>query len=79
MIRLEIPSSDADYTAHSIQRTDLVATLLEQTIGLQFGLLAVNRSATPVTFNGFSPVAPGEALIIDQRDPMLRVDASQAG
>jgi hypothetical protein len=79
VIRLEIPSSDADYTAYSIQRTDLVATLLEQTIGLQFGLLAVNRSATAVTFNGFSPVAPGEALIVDQRDPMLRVNTSQAG
>jgi hypothetical protein len=79
VVRIEVPGNDADFTAHSIQRTDLTATLLEHVIGLQYGLIAVNRTRAVVHLDGFSPVAPGEALIVDHRDPMLREDASQAG
>ena len=77
--RIEVPGHDADFTAHSIQRTDLAATLLEHVIGLQFGLIAVNRQAAPVQLDGFPPTAPGQALIVDRRDPMLQANASQAG
>jgi hypothetical protein len=82
VVRIEVPGCDADFTAHSIQRTDLAATLLEQVIGLQYGLIAVNRCAgggPSVHFDAFPPVASGEALVIDRRDPMLRSDTSQAG
>ncbi len=78
-IRIEVPGNDADFAAHSIQRTDLVATLLEQVIGLQYGLIAVNRQPATVHFDRFNPVASGEALIIDRRNPMLQADSSQTG
>ncbi|MCH7872455.1 MAG: hypothetical protein IID33_12215, partial [Planctomycetes bacterium] len=42
VIRIEVPGHDADFTCQSILRTDLVATLLEHVIGLQYGLIAVN-------------------------------------
>ncbi len=79
VIRIEIPGHDADFPAHSIQRTDLAATLLEHVIGLQYGLIAVNRQPTTVHFDGFPPVGSGQALIIDRRDPMLQANASQVG
>ncbi len=79
VVRIEIPGCDADFPAHSIQRTGQAATLLEHVIGMEFGLIAVNRSAVPLHFDGFSPIAPGEALVVDRRDPMLRADASQVG
>ncbi len=63
----------------AIERTDLAATLLEHVIGLQYGWIAVNRQPTTVHLDGFSPLGPGDALVLDRRDPMLRVDASQAG
>jgi hypothetical protein len=79
VVRIEVPGHDADFAAHSIQRTDLAATLLEQVIGLQYGLVAVNRQPTTVHFDRFPPVAPGQALAIDRRNPMLQADASQVG
>lgn len=79
VVRIEIPGCDADFPAHSIQRTGQAATLLEHVIGMEFGLIAVNRSVVPLHFDGFSPIAPGEALVVDRRDPMLRADASQVG
>jgi len=79
VVRIEIPGHDADFSAQSIQCTDLAATLLEHVIGLQYGLIAVNRQPATVHFDRFPPVGPGETLIIDRRDPMLRADASQAG
>ncbi len=79
VIRIEIPGSSTDFSAHSIQRTDLTATLLEHVIGLQYGLIAVNRQDGPVQFNGFPPVAPGEALIVDSRDLMLTGSGSAVG
>ena len=78
-VRIELPGADADFVANSIQRTDLAATLLEQVIGLQFGLIAVNRQPGVVHFDGFAPIGPGEAVIVDRRDPMLQAGASQAG
>jgi len=79
VIRIEVPACEAAFTAYSIRSTDLVATLLEHVIGLQFGLIAVNRQPSAVRFNAVPPVSPGEALILDHRDPLLRKDASQAG
>jgi hypothetical protein len=78
-IRLELPGCDADFVSHSIQRTDLAATLLEQVIGLQYGMIAVNRSAAPVHFDGFPPVGPWEPLIVDARDPILQSRRVQVG
>ena len=78
VVRIEIPGGDSGFCAHSIHLTDLAATLLEHVIGLQYGLIAVNRQPTPVQLDGFPPVGPGDALIIDRRDPMLRANMSQA-
>jgi hypothetical protein len=78
-IRLEVPGNDAGFVARSIQHTDLVATLLEHVIGLQYGLLAVNRGPSPVQLDALPPVDPGEVLIVHQTDPLLRADASQTG
>jgi hypothetical protein len=77
VVRLEVPGFDADFVAHSIPRTDLIATLLEQVIGMQFGLIAVNRGRAPVRMDGFAPVAPGHALIVE-RDALARY-ATDAG
>ncbi|MEK6676721.1 MAG: hypothetical protein AABZ47_13845 [Planctomycetota bacterium] len=79
VIRLVVPGYDFDFKSYSVQRTDLVATLLEQIIGLQFGLLAVNRSSAPVHYDGFPIVAPGAALVVPHDDSSLRTFASQAG
>jgi len=79
VMRIELPGCDADFVAHSIHRTSLAATLLEQIVGLQYGLIAVNRSNTPVHFDGFPPVGPGEPLIVDRRDPILRSRIFQVG
>ena len=78
VIRMEVPDDGASFTAHSIQRTDLTATLLEHVIGLMYGLIAVNRTNASITLNGFSPVAPGEALIIDRLDPILQRQSARA-
>jgi len=79
VIRIEVPGCDADFVAHSIHRTALVAALLEQVVGLQFGIIAVNRSTTPVHFDGFPPVGPGAPLIVDRHDPVLRSRIVQVG
>ena len=79
VVRLEVPGSTADFPAHSIERTDLIATLVEHVIGLQIGLAAVNRTDGMARLAGFAPVAPGEALIVQRDDPMLRASVTQAG
>lgn len=79
VVRIEVPGGDADFAASSIHRTDLVATVLEHVIGLQYGLIVVNRRPVPVSFDGFAPIAPGEALIVERNDPALREEASRAG
>jgi len=79
VLRIELPGCDADFVAHSIYRTALAATLLEQVVGLQYGIIAVNRSSTAVHFDGFPPVGPGEPLIVDRRDPILRSRVFQVG
>lgn len=79
VIRIEVPDSDADFVAHSMQRIDLVATLLEHVVGLQYGLIAVNRSPSKVRLERLSPVKPGQALIVRRDEPALRMIATQAG
>ena len=79
VIRIEVPGNDADFAARSIERTGLVATLLEHVIGLQYGLIAVNRLPKTVTLDGFQPIKPGQALILDQAEPMLSDSGIQAG
>jgi len=79
VLRLEVPGSDADFAAYSIPRTDLAATLLEQIVGLLYGLIAVNRHSSPVTFEGFSALAPGQALVIARDDPNYAQGSGQAG
>jgi hypothetical protein len=68
VIRIELPGCDADFVAHSITRTDLAASLVEYVIGLLYGLIAMNRLPTPVQLDGFPPVPPGQALLVDRRD-----------
>lgn len=79
LVRIEVPGCDADFAAQSIHRTDLVATVLEHVVGLQHGLIAVNRQSESVQLDGFSPVDAGEALIVNGHDPMLRESVSKAG
>ncbi|MDO8630860.1 MAG: hypothetical protein Q7R41_10235, partial [Phycisphaerales bacterium] len=78
VIRIELPGCDADFVAHSIARTDLAASLVEMVIGLQYGMIAVNRLPTPVQLDGFPPIAPGDALIVNRPDLSAWVHA-QAG
>ena len=71
VVRIELPGCDADFAAHSILRTDLAVSLMEYVIGLQYGVMAMNRLSTTVQVEGFPPVSPGEALIVDRREGML--------
>jgi len=78
LIRIEVPGHDADFPSHSIYRTDLAATLLEWVIGLQFGLIAVNRTHHPVRFDGFEPLEPGQAVVVEAEDALLRGSTARA-
>jgi hypothetical protein len=73
VVRIEVPVNEAAFSAESIHRTDLAATLLEQVIGLQYGMIAVNRQSAAVRFERFPPVAAGQALIIG-REELDRID-----
>ena len=53
--------------------------MIEWVIGLQYGLIAVNRTHRKIRFNGFEPIAPGEALVADTDDAMLQTATAQAG
>lgn len=77
--RIEIPGNDNDFTAQSIRRTDITATVLEQVIGLQFGIIAVNRSRSTMRYDGFAPIKSGQALIVDRNEPMLRSRTPKVG
>ncbi len=79
IIRIEIPSSDMDFRANSIVRTDVATTLLEHVIGLQYGLIAVNRGTKPIALDAWPRVSPGEALIVEPDDPTLTRSLSRAG
>jgi len=68
LIRIELPASNTDFICNSIWRTDLAATTLEHVIGLQFGMLAMNRRSQPVRYPGHPPIAPGQALEINAVD-----------
>jgi hypothetical protein len=46
VIRLETPSSPADFVCNSIWQTDRVATLLELVLGLRTGLVLMNRRSS---------------------------------
>jgi len=78
LVRIEVPAHDADFPAASIRVTDTVATLLEQVIGLQYGVIAVNRRSQPVHFDGFAPVAPGGAIVVHESDSMLKSKGARA-
>lgn len=77
--RIEIPGNDNDFIAQSIRRTDITATVLEQVIGLQFGIIAVNRSRSTMRYNGFAPIKSGQALIVDRNEPELRSTTPKVG
>ena len=79
VLRIEIPGDDADFAAQSIHRIDLTATLIEQVVGMQYGLIAVNRSTTPVHMDGFAPTQPGEALIIEPDSEALKSTRARVG
>lgn len=79
VLRIEVPGWDSDFTCDSIRRTDVTATLLEHVVGLQYGLIAVNRRPVPVLFDGFPPVIPGKVLVVERDDPQLAVHSHAAG
>lgn len=72
VIRIEIPGDDRDFVTHSIARTGRAATLLEQIVGLCYGLIAVNRTNLPRVLDGFPPVGPGQAIVIAANDRALQ-------
>ncbi len=79
LIRIEVPGSIANFVCNSIWRTDLVATTLEHVIGLQYGLLAANRLASRVTFDGYPPLRPGEAIDVPAGAPGADLSSTRAG
>jgi len=64
LIRMEIPGSGQNFVCNSIWRTDLVATTLEHLVGLQYGLIAVNRRSESVVYGGRDRIAAGEAIVV---------------
>jgi len=72
VVRLEIPGDDRDFVTHSIARTGMAATLLEQIVGFCYGVIAVNRTNAAHVVDGFPPVAPGQAIIIAANDRALQ-------
>lgn len=76
VVRIEIPGDDRDFVNHSIARTGRAATLLEQIVGLCYGVIAVNRTNRPRVLDGFPPVAPGQAVIIDANERALRASSA---
>jgi len=79
IIRIEIPASDLDFTANSILRTDIATTLLEHVIGLQYGLIAVNRGTKSVAFGAWPRISPGQVLLVEPDDPALTTSLSRVG
>ena len=79
LIRIEIPCASEDFVCNSIWRTDLAAATLEHVIGLQYGLLAVNRIASRVTFDGYPPLKPGEAIDVPAGAPGVELTSMRAG
>lgn len=79
IIGLQFPAAHGDFSAYSIHRTGLTATLLEHVAGLVYGLIAVNRTASTVQLDGFAPVAPGEALILSESELASHTQRSIAG
>ncbi len=77
-IKLEVPGCPTDFVANSIHRTDYAATLLELTIGLQFGIIAVNRSHAPIRLENFPPVQSGDMIAVQRSDAMLKAQVSRA-
>ncbi len=64
VIRAEIPGCHSDFSSHSIFHTNLTATLLEWIVGLQYGLIVVNRTGRKAQVIGVHPLAPGRFLAI---------------
>ena len=60
---LDDPALRNGLLGFAIRRTDLVATTLENIIGLQYGFLAVNRRCEPRQVPGYARLAPGEAVL----------------
>lgn len=77
LIRLDLPCLPSDFAGASIYRTDLGVSLIEWIIGLQFGLIAPNRTEKSIRFNGFPPVKPGEAIVSSESP--VAAGALQAG
>jgi len=77
LVRLETPSSPADFLCNSILRTDRVATLTELLIGLHGGLLLANRRVSDLTLRlPEGLVSPRDGLQILRATPEpARVDA----
>ncbi len=66
LIRIEIPGSNQDLACNSIWRTDMVATTLEHVLGLQYGLIAMNRRGKPIAFGDHPPIKPGQCVIVEK-------------
>ncbi len=65
-IRIELPFHEGDFVARSIHQTHLAVTALEHVVGLLFGVIAVNRTRSPVALDGIGIVPPGESIVLEQ-------------
>ncbi|NOT02500.1 MAG: hypothetical protein HOP29_17985 [Phycisphaerales bacterium] len=64
LIRIELPGGNGSFICNSVWRTNLAAATIEHMVGLQFGLLAVNRTDSTVVFDGHPPVGCGGAIMV---------------
>jgi hypothetical protein len=78
-IRIELPAFEADCVANSIHAMHLAVTVLEQVIGLLYGLIAVNRTRDPVLLEGIGVIPPGETLLLDHEPTIIPVQAVRTG
>ncbi len=78
LIRMEVPGSSQSFVCNSVWRTDLVATTLEHLVGLQYGLIAVNRRPKSVVYDGRTRIATGEAIVVPL-DSMDELASMRAG
>lgn len=77
VVRLELPAPCGETANESIRRMDVAASCLEWLVGLQVGLIAVNRTDAPMHIDGVATLDPGKAAYI--KNPKEWVERQSAG
>jgi len=79
VVRIELPGDDSDFSNQSVVRTAVCATMLEHVVGLCFGLIGVNRGVETRVLDGFAPIKPGQAIVLELEDRALQTAAARTG